>query len=274
MKQVNVNREEMRNFFMCKLADEGFAPQGVDYRWSPNSIGNIFTENKSLYLDSDQTFPSPSLYELMVFCIYSGAAFSDAMQYTPASYDYFHCCLYEELYGSFYKLTNYIKNGRTCTFPEEIEEDFTDNAISLYEYLYKIVEEYFSSIGIPDLPFSRNYDGTLSDGFFVIINMIQVFNDLDSIGSNLYNIVRALQTGERLWPGISSESILSLKLRRTIRNRASDLGQNLFFDISQRNMIHTHGHWGACPYCGSRSISTYIDGTAECNHCGRMFRYC
>ena len=25
MKQVNVNREEMRNFFMRKLADEGFA---------------------------------------------------------------------------------------------------------------------------------------------------------------------------------------------------------------------------------------------------------
>lgn len=69
MKQVNVNREEMRNFFMRKLADEGFAPQGVDYRWSPNSIGNIFTENKSLYLDSDLTFPFPSLYELMVFCI-------------------------------------------------------------------------------------------------------------------------------------------------------------------------------------------------------------
>lgn len=106
----------MRNFFMRKLADGGFAPQGVDYRWSPNSIGNIFTENKSLYLDSDLTYPSPSLYELMVFCIYSGAAFSDVMQYTPASYDYFHCCLYEELYGSFYKLTNYIKKRSDLYF--------------------------------------------------------------------------------------------------------------------------------------------------------------
>ena len=79
MKQVNVNREEMRNFFLSKLADGGFAPQGADYRWSPNSIGNIFTGNKSLYLDSDLTYPSPSLYELMVFCIYSGAAFSEVM---------------------------------------------------------------------------------------------------------------------------------------------------------------------------------------------------
>lgn len=273
MNQVNVNREDMRKFFVNKLSEGGFAPEGVDYRWWPNAIENIFTENKSLYLDPDLSYPSPSLYELMVFCIYSGAAFTEVLQFTAASYDYFHCSLYEALYGTFYKLTNYIKNQRTCTFPEEIENDFTDNAINLYEYLYKIVEEYFSSIGVPDLPFIRNYDGSLSEGFFVIINSVQVFKDLDSIGANLYNVVRALRTGERAWPGISKDPILSFQLCNTIRYHANDLGKNLFFDISQRNMRHTHGNIGLCPYCGSRSISTYIDGTAECKHCGRFFRY-
>lgn len=268
MNQVNVNKEDMRNFFLNKLSEGGFAPKGVDYLWLPNSIENIFTNNESPYFDSDLSYPQPSLYELMVFCIYSGAAFNEVMQYTPASYDYFHCSLYEELYGSFYKLTQYIKNGRTCTYPEEIEDDFTNNAIRLYEYLYKIVEEYFSSIGVSDLP-----DGSFSDVFSIITNPIQVFKDLDSIGANLHNVVRALCTGERSWSGISMESILPYRLTNAIRTHVNDLKNNLFFDISQRNMIHTHGNIGTCPYCGSRNISTYINGTAECNRCGRSFRY-
>ena len=273
MNQVNVDKEDMRSFFVTKLAEGGFAPKNVGYRWWPNCIENIFTNNKSPYLDSEQ-YPSPSLYELMVFCVYSGAAFTEVMEVTPASYDYFHCSLLDELYGHFCKLTNYIKNQRNSPFSYEIENDFTNNAINLYEYLYDVVEEYFTSIGVPDLPFERYYDGTLSDGFFVIINKDQVFRDLDSIGANLYNVVRALRTGECSWPGISKESILSSRLCSTIRANYRDLGNNLFFDISQRNMKHTHGNIGSCPYCGSGFITTYFDGTAECNRCGRTFIYC
>lgn len=273
MIQVNVNREDMRNFFLSQLAKGGFTPEGVDYLWFPNSIENIFTKNTSPYLDLDLEFPAPSLYELMVFCIYSGAAFNEVMQVTPASYDYFHYSLYDDLYGSFYKLTAYIQNGRTSTFPEEVEDDFTPNAINLYEYLYKIVEGYFSSIGVPDIPFIKNYDGTPSEALFVMGNPIQVFKDLDSIGANLYNVVRALRTGERSWSGISKEPILSFQLSNAIRAHAHDLGNNLFFDINQRNMIHTHGNMSTCPYCGSPYTTKYFDGTAECNRCGRTFRY-
>ncbi len=274
MKQVNVNKEDMRNFFVNKLAEANFAPKGVGYRWWPNAIENIFASNESPYLDSNAKFPPPSLYELMVFCIYSGAAFTETLGFTAASYDYFHYRLYEDLYGQFTRLTTYIKENRNCLFPEIIEDDFSSHAINLYEYLYKIVEEYFSSIGVPDLPFVRNFDGSLSDGFFVIMNQHQVFSDLDSIGANLYNIGRALRSGERSWQGISKETILSKELSDAIRVKAHDLGNNLFFDITQQNMMHTHGNIGVCPYCGSRSVSTYISGTAECNCCGRRFRYC
>jgi uncharacterized protein (DUF983 family) len=38
-------------------------------------------------------------------------------------------------------------------------------------------------------------------------------------------------------------------------------------------MSFTKGRIDECPYCGSHSISTYIDGTAECDECGREFRY-
>ena len=274
MQQVNVNKEDMRNFFVTKLAEKGFAPKGVDYSWWPNAIENIFASNKSPYLDPNGKYPSPLLYELMVFCIYSGAAFTETMGLTAASYDYFHCKLYDELYGQFCKLTNYIKNERNSTFPEEIEEDYTNNAINLYEFLYQIVEEYFSFIGVPDMPFTRNYDGSLSDGFFVIMNKHQVFSDLDSIGANLYNVGQALRTGVRSWPGISKEPILSFQLSNSIRINAHDLGNNLFFDINQRNIRHTYGNIGSCPYCGGTYITKYFDGTAECNHCHRIFRYC
>ena len=273
MNQVYVNIEEMRNFFVNKLSEANFAPKGIGYSWWPNSIDNIFASNKSPYLDPNAEFPSPSLYELMVFCIYSGAAFTETLGFTAASYDYFHCRLYEELYGQFYRLTTYIKDGRSCYFPEVIEDDFSNHAINLYEYLYEVVEEYFSSIGVPDLPFMRNPDGTLSDGYFIIINKVDVFNDLDSIGANLYNVGRALRTGERSWQGISKDSILSAELSNTIQAYAHDLGNHLFSDINQRNMMHTHGNMSTCPYCGSPYTTKYFDGTAECNRCGRTFRY-
>ena len=121
MQQVNVNKEDMRNFFVTKLAEKGFAPIGVDYSWWPNAIENIFASNKSPYLDPNGKYPSPSLYELMVFCIYSGAAFTETMGLTAASYDYFHCKLYDELYGQFCKLTNYIKNDKLYIINKESE---------------------------------------------------------------------------------------------------------------------------------------------------------
>lgn len=37
-------------------------------------------------------------------------------------------------------------------------------------------------------------------------------------------------------------------------------------------MRHTHGVL-KCPYCGSSSISSYIDGTAICQRCYKWFRY-
>jgi hypothetical protein len=159
------------------------------------------------------------------------------MEITAASYDYFHCSLYEELYGPFYKLTNYIKNQRSSCFPEEVEDDFTNNAINLYEYLYEIVEEYFSSIGVPDLPFERYYNGSLADGFFIIINKQQVFSDLDSIGANLYNVGRALRAGQCSWAGISKESILSFELSDAIRRNVHKRLCSQVFDADTKLQI-------------------------------------
>lgn len=48
------------------------------------------------------------------------------------------------------------------------------------------------------------------------------------------------------------------------------------FDIGDTDdgpMIHTHGRLRPCPYCDSDDITTYIDGTAYCNQCGKWYRY-
>ena len=36
---------------------------------------------------------------------------------------------------------------------------------------------------------------------------------------------------------------------------------------------YTNGRWSPCPYCGSEKISTFWDGTAQCDDCKREFRY-
>jgi len=48
------------------------------------------------------------------------------------------------------------------------------------------------------------------------------------------------------------------------------------FDIGDTKdgpMIYTHGRLRPCPYCDSDDITTYIDGTAYCNQCGKWYRY-
>ena len=38
-------------------------------------------------------------------------------------------------------------------------------------------------------------------------------------------------------------------------------------------MKYTHGVFSPCPYCGSKSIRTYTDGTAKCESCKQWFCY-
>ena len=41
----------------------------------------------------------------------------------------------------------------------------------------------------------------------------------------------------------------------------------------ESNIAQTHGQMRPCPYCGSNDIRTYADGTADCESCGREYRY-
>lgn len=36
---------------------------------------------------------------------------------------------------------------------------------------------------------------------------------------------------------------------------------------------YTNGKWTPCPYCGSKYVTTFMDGTAQCDDCKREYRY-
>ena len=44
-------------------------------------------------------------------------------------------------------------------------------------------------------------------------------------------------------------------------------------DDEDQPYAYTNGRWTPCPYCGSDRISTFMDGTAQCDDCKREFRY-
>lgn len=41
----------------------------------------------------------------------------------------------------------------------------------------------------------------------------------------------------------------------------------------KRTGAYTHGKMSPCPYCGSRDVQTFCDGTAECASCGGEYTY-
>lgn len=258
--KITVKRDHMRKFFLEKLNNNGITHENVKIFWFSNSIGNIFVSKNSPYCDSDFPYPPPSLYELMMFCVYSGASFMEVMQHTCASYDYFHCCLYHKMYDSFYKLMNMIKTNNGCIYSSEIEGLFDNAAINLWKNIYSTIKEYFSSIDIPDLPFAH-------DNISIIQNYPQVFDDLDALGGYIYRTMKALNNNRIL------DSIIAFNLIAQIQLHIQDFKNNIFYDIKEQKMAHTHGVM-RCPYCGCGSIYTYIDGTADCDRCGHSFRYC
>ena len=58
--------------------------------------------------------------------------------------------------------------------------------------------------------------------------------------------------------------------------KCSSVEDNAFFDEGNDeddSIAFTNGKWSPCPYCGSKRISTFMDGTAQCDECKREFRY-
>lgn len=55
--------------------------------------------------------------------------------------------------------------------------------------------------------------------------------------------------------------------------RKNDYSQTYSNAKESEPIAYTHGRMRPCPYCGSDDIRTYADGTAECDSCGKEYRY-
>lgn len=63
-----------------------------------------------------------------------------------------------------------------------------------------------------------------------------------------------------------------------VNNEDNEFEDNEFEDDYDHNhndmpYAYTNGRWYPCPYCGSDRITTYMDGTAQCDDCKREFTY-
>lgn len=51
------------------------------------------------------------------------------------------------------------------------------------------------------------------------------------------------------------------------------ISRSLTLPTLNRSGAYTHGRLRPCPYCGSDDVTTFCDGTAECNDCGGEYTY-
>lgn len=92
-------------------------------------------------------------------------------------------------------------------------------------------------------------------------------NDImNGVIANSFNHIVAILADK----SISLETILPLLPKRTEKLN-DDFDEDEYDD--DKPYAYTNGRWSQCTYCGSKRISTYCDGTAECDDCGREFRY-
>ncbi len=45
------------------------------------------------------------------------------------------------------------------------------------------------------------------------------------------------------------------------------------YSEEEKPYAYTNGKWTPCPYCGSKYVTTFMDGTAQCDDCKREYRY-
>ena len=75
---------------------------------------------------------------------------------------------------------------------------------------------------------------------------------------------------------ITTQSFVINILLEKPQVKCSSVEDDAFFDEGNDEddtIAFTNGQWSPCPYCGSKRISTFMDGTAQCDDCKREFRY-
>lgn len=74
---------------------------------------------------------------------------------------------------------------------------------------------------------------------------------------------------------LTKEKLINIILEEVPKpqNVYDEIDDNEDYCEDNQPYAYTNGKWSPCPYCGSNNITTYMDGTAQCDDCKREFRY-
>ena len=103
------------------------------------------------------------------------------------------------------------------------------------------------------------------------LTYIKIPTSVKTISNNAFEGCQNIVEAEMSSGWDNSRIKLGLPLvarRRHYRSYYDDFGAT-----DDGPMAFTHGRIRPCPYCGYNGTSTYVDGTAQCDSCGKWFRY-
>ena len=103
---------------------------------------------------------------------------------------------------------------------------------------------------------------------------VELFTKLMLLRKDIHSVITNYD--EQIVIITTKSFVINILLEEPHVKHNSSIEDNAYFDEESDeddSIEFTNGKWSPCPYCGSKRISTFMDGTAQCDDCKREFRY-
>jgi len=103
---------------------------------------------------------------------------------------------------------------------------------------------------------------------------VELFTKLMLLRKDIHSVITNYD--EQIVIITTKSFVINILLEEPHVKHNSSIEDNAYFDEESDeddSIAFTNGKWSPCPYCGSKRISTFMDGTAQCDDCKREFRY-
>ena len=103
---------------------------------------------------------------------------------------------------------------------------------------------------------------------------VEIFTKLMLLRKDIHSVITNYD--EHIVIIMTQTFSINIMLENPNVKQSSSIEDNTYFDDNSDeddSIAFTNGQWSPCPYCGSKRISTFMDGTAQCDDCKREFRY-
>lgn len=103
---------------------------------------------------------------------------------------------------------------------------------------------------------------------------VELFTKLMLLRKDIHSVITNYD--EQIVIITTKSFVINILLEEPHVKHNSSIEDNAYFDEESDeddSIAFTNGKWSPCPYCRSKRISTFMDGTAQCDDCKREFRY-